>query len=221
MARYRKLLRLSHTRFSIAFALCLYGLGNAPHFDKLARWFHRKEGMDYPGLASYLVVGLCLFIVFFVLLAHRRTVKPVAIALVVASAAATYFISKYNIAIDGSMVRNVMHTDLTEVRELLSLQMIPYAVLLALLPAIIILSLDITFQPNGRYLLASLTLAASALLVAIAALYLNYNATHRAGNVSSKYIVHGLVPINLISSTISVAAESTRPLLASGKKEIA
>lgn len=210
----------SHTRFSLGFALALYTVCNALNLDKLSRWFQEKDGLNYVALSAYLLAGLCLFIVFFALLAHRRTIKPVAILLVVISTAVTYFISKYNVAIDSSMVLNTIHTDSTEVGQLLSLQMIPYVVFLLVVPALIVLSADITFAASGRYLLSSAKLIGAALLVAIGLLYLNYNAIHRAGNVSNKYIVYSLVPINAISSTIGVISKSTSRYLASTRKPV-
>lgn len=212
--------QISHTKFTIVFAALLYAICNALNIDKLARWFLGKDGVDYLALSAYLVAGLCLFVVVFALLAHRRTIKPLAIFLAIVSAAVTYFISKYNVAIDSSMVLNTIHTDATEVGQLLSAQMIPYVVLLMIVPVIGILSVDITFAPSGRYLLASLKLVGISLMVALALLYANYIAIHRAGNVSNKYIVYSLVPINFISSGISVISKSVKAHLKSSRKEI-
>lgn len=212
--------KISHTAFVVVFPVLLYAICNALNIYKLAKWFTQKDSPDYVALSAYLLAGLCLFIVFFTLLAHRRTIKPVAILLVVLSAAVTYFISKYDVAVDSSMVLNVVHTDSTEIGQLLSLQMLPYVVFLMILPVLIILSADITFQPPGRYLLASLKLISIALLVAIGSLYLNYNAIHRAGNVSNKYIVYSLVPINFLSSSINAAYKSIKPYLVSDEKEL-
>ena len=91
--------RNSHDRFSIVFPVLLYAICNAVNLDRLAKWFRHGGRPDYLGLAAYLVAGLCLFIVVFTLLAHRRTVKPVAILLTTLSATATYFIAKYGVAI--------------------------------------------------------------------------------------------------------------------------
>lgn len=210
----------SHTKFVVGFSVMLYAICNSLNMDKLAKWFHQPDGLDYLALSAYLLAGLCLFIVFFALLAHRRTIKPLAILLSILSALVTYFIAKYNVAIDSSMILNTIHTDFTEVGQLLSPQMIPYVVFLMVLPVLIILSLDITFQASGRYLFGSLKLISIALCVAIASLYLNYNAIHRAGNVSNKYIVYSLVPVNFLSSTISVVSKSVKPFLEWNKKEI-
>ncbi len=213
-------LQTSHAKFSVVFSVLLYAICNALNIDKLARWFYQKGVLDYAALSAYLLAGLCLFIVFFTLLAHRRTIKPLAILLAIVSAAVTYFISKYDVAIDSSMVLNAIHTDFTEIGQLLSLQMIPYIAFLMILPVMIILSIDITFRASGRYLFASLKLISIALLVAVSSLYLNYNAIHRAGNISNKYIVYSLVPINFISGTISLVSQSIEPYLQSGKKDI-
>lgn len=209
----------SHTRFSVAFSLLLYAICNALNIDKLTRWFDQKDSCNYFALTAYLFAGLCLFLVVFVLLAHRWTIKPLAILLVATSATATYFISKYNVAIDSSMVLNTIHTDATEVGQLLSLQMIPYAVFMIALPVLMIAPLDITFSGAGRYLLDSLKLVSIALVVAIVALYSSYNAIHRAGNVSNKYIVYSLVPVNILSGTMSVAFKAVKPYI-KGKRNI-
>jgi lipid A ethanolaminephosphotransferase len=213
-------LQVSHARFVVGFSVLLYSICNALNIDKLAKWFQQKDGLDAVALSGYLVAGLCLFIAFFALLAHRRTVKPLAIFFTIVSAALTYFISKYNVAVDSSMVLNTLHTDATEVGQLLSLQMIPYVIFLMIVPVLIILSLDITFRESGRYLFASLQLVAIALCVAVASLYLNYNAILLAGNVSSKYIVYSLVPVNFISSTISVTSKSLKPYFKKDRKDI-
>jgi lipid A ethanolaminephosphotransferase len=198
----------------------LYAICNALNIDKLTKWFTQKGGVDYLALSAYLLAGLCLFIVFFALLAHRRTIKPLAILLVVCSALVTYFIAKYNVAIDSSMMLNTAHTDSTEVGQLLSLQMLPYVIFLMIVPVLIILSADITFQASARYLLGSLRIVAVALVVALASLYLNYNAIHRAGNVSNKYIVYSLVPINFLSGSINAASKSIKPYLVSKRKDV-
>src|SRR6185436_6024992 len=190
MANRSKLrFQISHVRFSIVFPVVLYAICNTLNLERLAKWFQHGDRVDYLGLSAYLLAGLCLFILIFALLTHRRTVKPVAILLTILSATATYFIAKYGVAIDSSMVLNAVHTDSTEVRQLLSLQMLPYAVMLIAAPVWLILSADITFAPSRRYLFDSLKVVGVALCVALLSLYAQYTAIFRAGNVSNKYIV--------------------------------
>ena len=49
-------------------------------------------------------------------------------------------------------------------------------------------------------------------------LYPNYNAILRAGNVSNKYIVYSLVPINIISGSISVASKVDQAVCAAAAR---
>ena len=203
--------RVSHATFSVAFPGLLFASCNALNFEKLSKWFAGKDGTDYLALFAYLLASLGLFIAFFVLLAHRRTIKPLAILLVALSAAATYFIAKYDVAIDTSMMMNVIHTDSTEVGQLVSAQMLPYALFLVIVPALAILFVEITFPHSGRYLIGSAIVFVTAFAVAIASLYLSYNPILRAGNVSRKYIVYSLVPVNFISGGINAAYKSIKP----------
>jgi lipid A ethanolaminephosphotransferase len=212
--------RISHTGFCIAFPLALFAVCNAINIGRLSKWFRQGDALDYSALSAYLLAGLCLFIVVFTLLAHRLTIKPLAILLTVTGAAATYFISKYGVAIDSSMVRNTIHTDSTEVGQLLSVQMIPYLIFLTILPTLMILAVDITFRASGRYLLGSLKVIGVALCIALASLYVEYQAIFRAGNVSNKYIVYTLVPINIISSSVNVATRAARPYFRTQQKDI-
>ncbi|MFZ5788011.1 MAG: phosphoethanolamine transferase [Acidobacteriota bacterium] len=214
----KRRLRVSHARFSVLFCVLLYWVCNVLNVEKLAQWFPQRGSYDLTALAAYLVAGQCLFLVFFVLLAHRWTIKPLAIFLLAASAPATYFISKYDVAIDSSMILNTIHTDSTEVGQLLSVGMVPYALLLVAVPVMAILPLEITFASAGRYLLQSVKLVVAALAVAVLALYSEYNAIHRAGNVSNKYIVYSLVPVNVISGTLSAAKKLAKPYL--GRRKV-
>jgi lipid A ethanolaminephosphotransferase len=87
------------------------------------------------------------------------------------------------------------------------------------LPMLIILSIDITFRASGKYLLDSLKLIVICLLIALACLYSNYKGIHRAGNISNKYIVYSLVPVNVISSSINVISSALKPYLEPYRKE--
>jgi lipid A ethanolaminephosphotransferase len=213
-------IQISHGKFTVLFPVLLYSACNALNVDKLARWFNGKEGLDYLGLAAYLLIGLCLFIAFFGLFAHRRTTKPLAILLVGVSGVLTYFISKYDVAIDSSMVRNAIHTDATEVGQLLSTQMIPYVVGLIVVPTILISFIEITYEDKRRHLLGSLALVAVPLLVAVTLVYFNYDAIYRAGNISNKYILYSLVPVNAISATVNALHKSVKPLLPSAHASV-
>jgi lipid A ethanolaminephosphotransferase len=213
--------QISHTAFCVAFPALLYVTCNAVNFERIAKWFRVGDELDHSALFAYLLAGLCLFIAIFALVAHRPTIKLLAVLLTIGSGVVTYFIAKYGVAIDTSMVRNAIHTDVTEVGQLMSIRMIPYVALLVALPTMLILLADITFEGSGRYLVGSLKLFVIALCVALGSLYIEYQAIFRAGNVSNKYIVYSLVPLNLISSSINVASKAVKPYLQRQQKDIA
>lgn len=199
---------LSHVSFSLTFTFLLFVICNAFIIDKIALWFTQDDGTDYVGLLAFMVFGLCIFLMIFVLFAHRWIIKPMAIFFIVASTAVTYFISKYNIAIESTMLMNVVHTDLTEISGLLSIYMIPYILFLILLPVYAVLRIRIRFNGRFRYLLASLGVFILAVVVGIGSVYLKYNSIHRAVNISNRYVLNALVPLNYIKSLGSIAQKA-------------
>jgi lipid A ethanolaminephosphotransferase len=205
---------VSHAVFCIAYPAALYLACNALNLDKLAKWFPAGQGVDVWPFCAYLAAGLALFIVVFTLLAHPWTTKPFAWAIAIAASVATYFIRKYDVAIDSSMVQNTLHTDPTEVRQLLSRHMAPYVLGLAGAPGLLVAGLRIRFAPGGRYLLGSLKVAGAALVIAVILLALNFSTIQRAGNVSNKYILYSLVPVDILAGSISVATSSAHGWLA-------
>jgi glucan phosphoethanolaminetransferase (alkaline phosphatase superfamily) len=163
--------RVSHSRFSLVFAALLYAACNALNMSALTKWFQGKDGLNVAGFAAYLLAGYGLFAAFFLLLSHRWTTKPLAMIMAVASGAVTYFIAKYGVAIDASMIANAIHTDATEVSQLLSWQMVPYVAFLIVLPMSIVGLSQITFATGGRYLLSSLKYFSICVVSAVALLY--------------------------------------------------
>jgi lipid A ethanolaminephosphotransferase len=205
---YYKKFRISHAAFCVLYSTLLYVISNAFSFDKIAKWFYLKDQIDYITLSAFFIIGLCLFIAVFTLLAHRYTIKPLAILFVILSGAAVYFAVKYDVVIDRTMIMNTIHTDPDEVHSLLSLQMLPYFLLLILLPILLILSLEITFEKPKKYLLSSLKLILLALVVATSFLYIKFDGILRAGNMSRKYIIHSVIPINYLQSFGSIIQHS-------------
>jgi len=212
--------RVSHITFSLLFTISLFVINNALNLDKIAKWFPQGSNIDFVGLIAFLILGLCFFIAFFILFAHPWVIKPLAIIFIFLSGAATYFISKYHIAIDQSMIVNLINTDTTEVTGLLSIYMIPYAFFLIVLPIILVLTVDITFRNPIRYLAASLALFVLSIVIGAGALYSNYTTIHRAANLSHKYILNSLVPANLIGSITGVMDRSITEYYNKNKKEI-
>jgi lipid A ethanolaminephosphotransferase len=209
---------ISHARFSVFYCVISYALFNFINYSRFAKWFQLKDGTDYVGLLAFFAIGLLLFVFVFLLLAHRPTTKLFAILFVVLGASAAYFVNKYDVAIDRTMLMNAIHTDPSEVHSLLSWQMMPFVLLLMVVPIVIILQLKLTFEKN--YFIASLKLILIALALSVALAYSCFQNISRAANVSNKQIVHTLVPINYLQSFGSIVQNELGPYFSKHKKKI-
>jgi lipid A ethanolaminephosphotransferase len=212
--------KISHLSFSLIFTILLFVIYNAINIDKITKWFVLSNGIDYAGLIAFLIFGLCFFIAFFILLAHRWSIKPIAIIIIILSASSVYFIAKYNIAIEGTMIMNLLNTDTTEVTGLLSLWMFPYLFFLIFLPIFLVLKVKITFERPIKYLLKSFLIFVFALIFGLGMAYLEFKSIHRAGNQSKKYIGYHLVPSNFILGIGAIAQESIEKIYKKYKNPI-
>ncbi len=92
-------------------------------------------------LFSLQVVQLCMFAFFMFLLAilSLRLMKLVAAVLFLTNAAAVYFMLTYGMELDRSMIANILNTDPREAGMLWDWSILPYLLLLGVLPAAVIL----------------------------------------------------------------------------------
>jgi lipid A ethanolaminephosphotransferase len=209
---------ISHSRFSVFYCVISYALFNFINYSKFAKWFNLNGGTDYRGLLAFFAIGLLLFIFVFLLLAHRHTTRFFAILFVILGASASYFINKYDVAVDRTMLMNAIYTDRSEVHSLLSWQMLPFVLLLMVVPIVVILRLKLTFEKN--YFIASLKFIVIALVLSVGLAYSCFQNISRAANVSNKQIVHTLVPINYLQSFGSIVQHALEPYFSARKKNI-
>ena len=91
------------------------------------------------GFALALLVMLAaLHFVLLALVSNRWTVKPLLALLITGTAFATYFMQSYGIYLDPTMMRNMLHTDVAEARELFSWRLLPHLLLHAVLPLLLL-----------------------------------------------------------------------------------
>lgn len=178
---------------------------NSINIGRLSSFFTSKNGIDYFSFLIFLIIGQCLYIGVFTLLAHRKTIKPVVILLSIMGGAATYFVNRYGIAIDRSMVLNVLNTNYLEASSFLSTQMIPYFLLFVIAPVTAVFFIKVDFGGESlKYIFKTAKVFGLSFLVALGLLYVKFNDISRAVNSSNKYVVQALVPINCIQSIISL-----------------
>jgi lipid A ethanolaminephosphotransferase len=158
-------------------------------------------------VATLLVAG---HFVLMALVANRWTVKPVLTVLIVATALVTYYMARFNVYIDATMMRNVLRTDFGEARELLTPMLLPYLFLYAVLPLLLLWRVRLVHRKTllratlvrlGAMLLAVLAFVGALLVVfqPFASLMRN----HR----EARYLI---TPANMVWSLGSVLVSETR-----------
>jgi lipid A ethanolaminephosphotransferase len=93
----------------------------------------RADGNAAVFAALFVAVTAIQFAVL-ALLVTRRTVRPVLMALFVGTAFASFFMDQFGVFLDADMMRNVLHTDPPEARELLTPELGVHLLLYAVLP---------------------------------------------------------------------------------------
>lgn len=190
--------QVTNVKFIIIFTTLVYIINNAIIIDKFTKWFTTNGNFDYTGFIAYSIIGLTISIALVTLLAHRYIIKAFAIFIIISSAFGTYFISKYGIALDRSMIMNIWYTDHVETLALLSFNMIPYIIFLIILPIIIIIRTKIVFDKPMTHVARLTATFIIAIAIGVSLVYLKFNSLHSAGNKSQKYIAYQLIPANFL-----------------------
>lgn len=154
-------------------------------------------------------LSICVFLIFNIIstiLFQPKIAKPLTIIFCLLNAFTFYFMYTYNTAIDKIMCLNVLKTDIYEVRDLLSLNLLLTFVLLGLIPSLIIYKLKIIPSPWKQKLKYSLF---SVLIIAVIML----SGFETTENIFRKHrgLKYYLVPVNYIGAIISVAKIKMKP----------
>lgn len=98
-------------------------------------WFINSHTSDFSVLIFiYLIYILLVFIVINLLCFFKKLTYFFACILIITSSFSSYFINTYNVIIDSDMILNALSTDAREISDLMSLSMIFYIVLTAIIP---------------------------------------------------------------------------------------
>ncbi len=143
---------------------------NRPFFAAALR---AQAGVDGSSLGF--VLGLALMLAsLHVLLAGlvctRRSVKPVLAGLTIVAALALHFMQAYGVVLDPAMLRNAVHSDPAETRELLSWSLALDLLLYAALPITLLAYARVQPRPWRRALLSRVLLMVLALATFVGAL---------------------------------------------------
>jgi len=177
----------------------------------LVLWQHLFEitASDGKGIVMRVAFGLMLFCAFnlvLTLLAFRYVLKPALILIFMVSAGVAYFMSQYGVLIDAGMLRNFVETNVTEVRDLLSLKLLAYIFLLGVVPSFILWKTPINYRRWHREVLSKLLVGAASAVVIGGVALVNYQ------GLSSLFRNHHelhlmVVPSNYIGASIGYLRE--------------
>ncbi|MFN7156742.1 MAG: phosphoethanolamine transferase [Acidovorax sp.] len=142
------------------------------------------------------------------LLAWRWTLKPAAAVLVVMAAFGAYFMLAYGVAIDASMLTNVLQTDVKEAGDLLNWRMLATVLALAVPPLWWLLRRPVLRLGALRHVAHNGLLLAGALAVITVCLLLVFQdfASTMRNHTKLRYL------INPLNSVYALANIATKPL---------
>ena len=190
-------------------SLWMATLGNWPLWQQLAE-LGLLRGASGWGLAAALVVIIAgALLALQALLAWRLTLKPVAIVLLLGTAAGTHFMLAYRVVIDSSMLINVLQTDPREAADLLSPAMLVWLLLGGVLPAWWVWRWPLRYgRWPGRLLRNGLMLGFGLLLVVVAVMasFQPLSSTLR-NHKSLRYLIN---PLNSVYALGLIASQPLR-----------
>ncbi|MCB1583718.1 MAG: phosphoethanolamine--lipid A transferase [Xanthomonadales bacterium] len=161
---------------------------------------------------DYQLIGsLVLFLIFMInlilsLFTFRFSAKPILVTLFLLSAICLYFISQYNIVIDGEMVRNVIETNSSEAKDLLSLKLLFYVLFLGILPAYLVTRINIKNQTIWQLLTEKIKVLIITVMAVGLIVYTQYPSFASIAR-SNHHLSHMILPTNFIFGSFTYIKE--------------
>ncbi|QDQ29420.1 phosphoethanolamine--lipid A transferase [Chitinimonas arctica] len=189
-------------------------------------WQQALQGREWTQPATWLfasavAVGLmALHFIAFALVLNRWVVKPVMILLLMVTGMATYYMQRYGVFFDSTMVRNVLATDVKESRELMSLAVLPHLLVYGVLPSLLVWRVDLKLTNRGQAIKRRIVIILAALLVAVGAILLvfqDFSALMRNHREMRHLITPGNYIVGLIKVLKADTVKAAGPRLALGK----
>ncbi len=182
---------------------------NRPFFVAASRAHTNANGWSWSFVVGLALMLAALHVLLTGLLSTRRSVKPVLALLAVVAAFALHFMQAYGAVLDPSMLRNALHTDFAETRELLSWRLALDLLLYAGLPIALLACARVQRRPVRRALLSRALLLGLALATLLGALMWQFQplAALMRNHKELRYLI---TPANVLWSLGSVLAADAR-----------
>jgi lipid A ethanolaminephosphotransferase len=145
--------QLDATTMTLLTALFVVAFNNHSFWSRVVALLGPGSAEKWPFLLTLALLLTLLLIMALSLLAIRPLLKPALVLVLLAAAACGYFMDAYGVAIDRSMIRNVMQTDAAEAGELLNWPLMKYLFLFGMVPATAIMLTRVRSRSWQRELL--------------------------------------------------------------------
>lgn len=171
---------------------------------------------DGRGIAMRTAFGVMILAAFnlvLTVLAFRPLLKPVLIALFLTSASVAYFMNQYGVMMDAGMFRNFAETNITEVRDLLSLKLFAFILLLGVLPSWLLWKVPVNYRRWHREVFSKVVVSVASAAVIGGVALANYQ------GLSSLFRNHHEIRLMLVPSNfIGASAGYLREQVASAQQ---
>lgn len=161
--------------FVIVCALFFVLFQNIAFFHKTVQLLEMDSFTDYLLVGSFFIFIFCFLNILFSIILVGFLRKPLIIILLFCSAGANYFSYLYNVYIDKDMIQNIMQTNPGEAGALITVKLVIWLLVFAVLPSIFVILVKVNKVPFARsvaYRLANITLS---IIVLVGVSYPLYN----------------------------------------------
>jgi lipid A ethanolaminephosphotransferase len=197
-------LEWSVERLALVAALFFAVVSNTTFFRTVADTGELHGSAGWLMAASLFVAIAALNMLLLCLLLNRWTAKPVLIILLLVTAAASYYMRRYTVYFDADMIRNVLHTDAKESKELLTFGFIASIAIFGVLPSLLVWRMQIRQRSLKRALLIRLASVVASVIVAAAAMMVSFQGLSSLMR-NHKEVRYLITPGNYLVSLLTVA----------------
>lgn len=166
---FARLPAMSISKLIMLTALLLTLFFNSAFFSNTYEVYAEIPG----GLLFMMSLALFLFAVTTLLLSllcYRFITKPVLVFVLLSAALANYYMNRFNIVIDTTMLTNVRETDPSEAADLINPFMLAELFFMGLVPAVLIAKTNIVCQGFGREIVQRLKLIGFSFILVVASI---------------------------------------------------
>ncbi len=204
---------LIHCRSDVVFAFAVSALWlifyNSRFWtDTVAAMWHGNVG-SASFLGSLSVLVLCIQALLLLLLPTRRVMIAAASILFLVAALSSYFSAKFGVVMNKDMLRNVMETDSSETRSLLTVELFVRFVVMGIVPAIAVWRVRLPTLPALRGLRHRLLWIGATLALCACAL-LSTSASYAVFFREHKPIRYALMPAAPAASAIGLLFDKNK-----------